>query len=61
LITPPPPLSRHTHERYLAAFEWRYDRRFGLKENLGRLALVAAKTIRRPNARWPRSGRLERR
>jgi transposase-like protein len=28
--------------RYLAAFEWRYNRRFELKENLGRLARVAA-------------------
>ena len=31
--------------RYLAAFEWRYNRRFELRENLGRLARVAA-TIR---------------
>lgn len=28
--------------RYLAAFEWRYNRRFELRENLGRLARVAA-------------------
>jgi hypothetical protein len=29
-------------ERYLAAFEWRYNRRFDLAENLGRLARAAA-------------------
>ena len=28
--------------RYLAAFEWRYNRRFELKENLSRLARAAA-------------------
>ena len=32
----------HHAPRYLAAFEWRYNRRFELKENLGRLARVAA-------------------
>ena len=31
---------QHT-PRYLAAFEWRYNRRFDLAENLGRLARVA--------------------
>jgi len=32
--------ARHT-PRYLAAYEWRYNRRFDLPENLGRLARVA--------------------
>jgi transposase-like protein len=31
---------QHT-QRYLAAYEWRYDRRFDLDENLSRLARVA--------------------
>lgn len=34
--------------RYLVAFEWRYDRRFDLKENLGRLARAAAKIPPQP-------------
>lgn len=38
---------QHT-ERYLAAFEWRYNRRFDLTENLERLGRVAAKTEPRP-------------
>ena len=31
---------QHT-ARYLAAYEWRYNRRFDLEQNLGRLARVA--------------------
>jgi hypothetical protein len=34
--------------RYLAAFEWRYNRRFDLKLNLDRLARVAATTKPQP-------------
>ena len=34
--------------RYLAAYEWRYNRRFALKERLVRLARVAAKTEPHP-------------
>ena len=34
--------------RYLAAFEWRYNRRFDLKENLRRLARVAATIAPQP-------------
>lgn len=47
-------------ERYLAAYEWRYNRRFALDQNLARLARVAASTapayrrsiaaVRRPKA-----------
>lgn len=36
-------------ERYLAAFEWRYNRRFDLAENLGRLARAAAATLPCPH------------
>ena len=36
--------------RYLAAYEWRYNRRFDLAENLGRLARVAVATKPAPYA-----------
>ena len=39
--------SQHA-ERYLAAYEWRFNRRFELRENLGRLARVAVRTDPRP-------------
>ena len=35
-------------DRYLAAYEWRFNRRFDLKENLGRLARVAVRTEPQP-------------
>ncbi len=35
-------------DRYLAAYEWRYNRRFDLDKNIERLARVAAKTEPRP-------------
>ena len=35
-------------DRYLAAYEWRYNRRFDLDKNIERLARVAAKTKPRP-------------
>lgn len=38
--------SRHC-DRYLAAYEWRFNRRFDLAENLARLARVAAATAPR--------------
>ena len=38
---------QHT-ERYLAAFEWRYNRRFDLDKNIERLARVAVRTQPRP-------------
>ena len=38
---------QHT-PRYLAAFEWRFNRRFNLKENLHRLARVAASISPQP-------------
>ncbi len=41
---------RHT-PRYLAAYEWRYNRRFDLALNLERLARVAAKTEPAPYGR----------
>ena len=34
-------------ERYLASYEWRFNRRFDLAENLARLARVAAGTAPR--------------
>lgn len=37
--------------RYLAAFEWRFNRRFDLKENLGRLARAAATIPPQPRKR----------
>lgn len=37
-------------DRYLAAYEWRYNRRFDLKANLGRLARVAASTAPAPHS-----------
>ncbi|MCK5090748.1 MAG: hypothetical protein KAQ88_12295, partial [Hyphomicrobiaceae bacterium] len=39
--------ARHT-PRYLAAFEWRYNRRFELRENLMRLARAAMMIAPRP-------------
>ena len=39
--------SQHA-DRYLAAYEWRFNRRFDLAENLGRLARVAVQTEPRP-------------
>ena len=38
---------QHT-ERYLAAFEWRFNRRFDLAKNVERLACVAARTAPMP-------------
>ena len=38
---------QHT-ERYLAAYEWRFNRRFDLDKNVERLARVAARTMPRP-------------
>ena len=35
-------------DRYLAAFEWRFNRRFSLGENIERLARVAARTAPQP-------------
>ena len=40
---------QHT-ARYLAAFEWRYNRRFDLRENLGRLARVATTIKPQPHS-----------
>ena len=39
---------RQHADRYLAAYEWRYNRRFELDRNLERLARVAARTTPRP-------------
>jgi hypothetical protein len=36
-------------DRYLAAFEWRFTRRFDLAENIERLAQVALTTAPRPH------------
>jgi hypothetical protein len=38
---------QHT-ERYLAGFEWRFNRRFDLDKNVERLARVAARTAPAP-------------
>ena len=38
---------QHT-ERYLAAHEWRFNRRFDLEKNVERLARVAAQTVPQP-------------
>ena len=38
----------HHVDRYLAAYEWRFNRRFDLRLNLGRLARVAAHTAPAP-------------
>ena len=38
---------RHTG-RYLAAYEWRFNRRFELDKNLERLALAATATVPQP-------------
>ena len=38
---------RHTG-RYLAGYEWRYNRRFDLAENIGRLGRAAAETEPQP-------------
>jgi hypothetical protein len=35
-------------DRYLAAYEWRFNRRFDLAKNLERLARVALQTLPRP-------------
>ena len=35
-------------DRYLAAFEWRFNRRFELDKNIERLARVAARTVPQP-------------
>ena len=40
---------RHT-QRYLAAYEWRYNRRFELPKNLERLARVAATIKPKPHS-----------
>jgi hypothetical protein len=42
--------ARHT-PRYLAAFEWRYNRRFDLPKNLVRLARVAVTIPPQPHKR----------
>jgi DNA-directed RNA polymerase subunit RPC12/RpoP len=42
--------ARHT-PRYLAAYEWRYNRRFELTQNLARLARAAATTAPAPYGR----------
>ncbi len=39
--------SQHA-DRYLAAYEWRFNRRFDLAKNIERLARVAAATAPRP-------------
>jgi ribosomal protein L37AE/L43A len=38
----------HHVDRYLAAYEWRFNRRFDLRANLGRLARIAALTAPAP-------------
>ena len=38
---------RHTG-RYLAGYEWRFNRRFDLTENIGRLGRAAAETEPQP-------------
>jgi ribosomal protein L37AE/L43A len=38
----------HHVDRYLAAYEWRFNRRFDLRANLGRLARIAARTAPAP-------------
>ena len=35
-------------DRYLAAYEWRFNRRFDLAKNLERLARVALQTLPKP-------------
>ena len=40
--------SQHA-DRYLAAYEWRFNRRFDLAKNIERLARVAAATAPRPS------------
>jgi hypothetical protein len=37
-------------QRYLAAYEWRFNRRFDLEQNIGRLARAAINTAPRPYA-----------
>ena len=37
-------------ERYLAAFEWRFNRRFALDKNIGRLVRAAINTTPHPRA-----------
>lgn len=39
--------ARHV-DRYLAAYEWRFNRRFDLRTNLGRLTRIAALTAPAP-------------
>jgi ribosomal protein L37AE/L43A/transposase-like protein len=44
-------LDEHHTPRYLAAYEWRYNRRFNLEKNLERLARVAVTTAPAPYGR----------
>lgn len=41
---------RHTPPRYLAGYEWRFDRRFDLPKNLERLARFAVAAVRQRKA-----------
>ena len=42
-------ISFHHADRYLGAYEWRYNRRFDLAENLGRLCRAAVRTEPQPH------------
>jgi ISXO2-like transposase domain len=46
---------QHT-ERYLASYEWRFNRRFDLEKNVERLARIAAQTAPAPYQRAEISG-----